>query len=38
MNALEPGGMDKVAAILPLPEGLAAFSVFPLGDPEGKAG
>ena len=36
--APEPDRMEKVAAILPLPEGLTAFAVFPLGYPEGERG
>lgn len=36
--APEADRMEKVAAILPLPEGLAAFAVFPLGYPEGESG
>ena len=34
--APEADRMEKVAAILPLPEGLTAFAVFPLGYPESE--
>ena len=34
----DPDRMEKVAAVLPLPEGLSAFAVFPLGYPEGEGG
>ena len=37
-TAPEADRMEKVAEILPLPEGLAAFAVFPLGYPEGEGG